>query len=62
LGWTSLSSVSLFEMLCFQVLMCCMEMRYERGRVDVTPPTLRPGVLAFVSKSWDETDRISLEI
>ena len=28
----------------------------------VTPPTLRPGVLVFVSKSWDEMDRVSPDI
>jgi len=27
----------------------------------VTPSTLSPGVLAFVFKSWDETDRVSPE-
>jgi len=27
----------------------------------VAPPTLRPGVLAFFFKSWDETDRVSPE-
>jgi len=29
--------------------------------IPVTPPTLRPGVLAFAFKSWDETDRVSPE-
>ena len=34
---------------------------YDSLSEDVTPPTLRLGVLAFVFKSWDETDRVSSE-